>query len=840
VLIVRGGYGKRMHSLFSFRNASIKTKLLIASIAVQIVMLVLLLTNSARLMDIAAEASLETLVGQNEHMLHLMVTAYLDEPDFGSLPDTLGELLTEDRGNGLIYVHIADSSGKTLLHAGMPEIRTSLPSPDVGAGNNDVSRLLDRPLIHVRRPQLLDHNEVGFLQFGVSAATMVTARQAIIRQSALIALGGIAATFVLMSAVGYLLANRLTRLVVGSQALTDGRLGHRLPDEGDDELARLARHFNIMASALQLRIGELQRSTARLRASEERYALAIRGANDGLWDWDIAGDKGYFSPRFCEMLGLNVDTPVSDISPLEMPTTLFSSRLHPDEAAVFRERLAEHLKGISSQFMLEHRIRHEDGSYRWIMTRGVAQRDDHGRAVRMAGSISDIHLRKRAEQQLLHDALHDDLTGLPNQALFIEHLRQALAQRGRGEGGHRFAVLAVNLERFHLINDSYGHATGDHLLCQVANYLSSSLRAGDIVARLGGDQFAILLQGVSSVTEATKVANSLVNLPDCVTLGARQVLHVKCRIGLAMSDSGSDADAETLLRDADNALQMARKGESSPVEVFQASMHASALTTLRLETDLRNALANELLSVHYQPIVRLHDREIASFEALVRWQHPAQGMIPPVRFIPLAESLDLIHDLGLFVLRRTCQDILAWRDQTGTEPPPVSVNLSARQLSRPDLASELLDIIAGYGLAPERLRFEVTESLLARAAGPGVATLQRLREAGAAVLIDDFGTGYSALSYLHTIPCDTVKLDGSFVGAITSDARLRAIVRYSIGLSHDLGMSVVAECIESEDQSRMLRAIGCDFGQGYLFSKPVPADDACRLLLSRKKRPDID
>ncbi|MDR2031763.1 MAG: EAL domain-containing protein, partial [Azoarcus sp.] len=792
-----------MHSPFPFRGVSIRIKLLAAGIIVQVMVLALLLANCARLMDIAANASLETLIGQNERMLHRMVTAYLDEPDFASLPDTLKELLAGNRGNGLVYVHLADSSGKALLHAGMPEIEASLPPPDVGIGRGDVSRLLDRPLIHVRRPQLLDHDEVGFLQFGVSTTTTVAARQAIIRQSALIALGGIAATFVLMSAIGYLLTSRLTRLVAGSQALTDGKLEHRLPDEGDDELARLARHFNIMASALQLRIGELQRSTARLRASEERYALAIRGANDGLWDWDIVGDRGHFSPRFCEMLGLAVDTSVSDISPLEMPTTLFPSRLHPDETAIYRERLIEHLKGISSQFMLEHRVRHEDGSYRWIMTRGVAQRDVHGRAVRMAGSISDIHLRKRAEQQLLHDALHDDLTGLPNQALFIEHLRQALAQRGRGEEGRHFAVLAVNLERFHLINDSYGHATGDRLLRQVADYFSSSLRAGDIVARLGGDQFAILLQGVSSVTEATKVADSLVNLPDCVTLGARQVLHVKCRIGLAMSDS--DTDAETLLRDADNALQMARKGECSPVEIFQASMHASALTTLRLETDLRNALANERLSVHYQPIVHLHNCEIASFEALVRWRHPTQGMIPPVRFIPVAESLGLIHDLGLFVLRRTCRDILEWRGQTGTEPPPVSVNLSASQLSRPDLASELLGIIAGYGLAPGRLRFEVTESLLARAADPGVATLQRLREAGAAVLIDDFGTGYSALSYLHTIPCDTVKLDGSFVGAITRDARLRAIVRYSIGLSHDLGMSVVAECIESEDQSQMLR-----------------------------------
>jgi diguanylate cyclase (GGDEF)-like protein/PAS domain S-box-containing protein len=626
------------------------------------------------------------------------------------------------------------------------------------------------------------------------------------------------------------LKKRLTRIETVSQALAEGQFDRRVNDEGKDEIARFARYFDDMATALQQRFDDLNRTVERLKISDERNTLAIRGANDGLWDWDIVGNRANYSARFCEILGRPADTSVSDDSPLEAPTTLFIARLHPDESSIFHARMVEHLKGISSRFMLEHRVRHEDGSYRWIMTRGVALRNAQGRATRMAGSISDIHLRKCAEYQLQHDAMHDGLTGLPNKALFIEHLTQALAQRER-DPYFRFAVLSLNLERFHLINDSYSHAAGDHLLRQVADHLGRLLRGGDILARLSGDQFAILLHGLSSTDEALETAKLLLDLPAFTVLGSWQTLHIRCRIGVVMSDDGNDA--ETLLRDADNALQSARKNPSTPVQVFQASMHDKVLSRLTLETELRDALEEEKLTVAYQPIIRLFDSNIVSFEALARWHHPQQGIVPPNIFIPLAESLDLVHRLGMFVLNRVCLDIKEWIRQVGIgNVCPISVNLSARQLSRPNLASELLDTITAHGLAPELLRFEVTESLFTRSSGPATETLQKLREAKIAVLIDDFGTGYSALNYLHSLPCDILKLDGSFVGTITTDPRLRAIVRHSIGLAHDLGMTVVAEGIESETQSLTLRSIGCDFGQGFLFSKPVTAEDACQLLLA--------
>lgn len=799
-----------------FRPSSIRVRLLLASTAVQVVLLTLLVVNSVRLMNEAASASLDTLVEQNASMLHAMATAFGEQERYPALQDLLGELLVDANG-GLAYVRIGDSQGRMLLSAGRPELdplpqgSTALPA--------DIDRVLGERFIHIRRPLLLPGNEVGFLQFGVSVSILAAARKAIVEQGALIASAELLLTFLLISSLGYLLSGKVRRLLNGSRAIADGHFEHRLPVYGNDELSRLARHFNLMAATLQERVGELQDTADRLASSEDRYALAMQGANDGLWDWDIPGNTIYYSERFHEIAGNTAELPDSPQQVLEL--------LHPDDVKTYRQRMREHLQGASARFTCEHRIRLPDGSYRWVVTRGVARRGADGHAIRMAGSMGDVDMRKQAEQQLVHDALHDGLTGLPNRALFIEHVRRAIGQQRRDED-ERFAVLAINLERFSLVNDSYGHATGDALLRAIAGHISASLRAGDIVARVGGDQFAVLLDGLKDSAEALRLAESLVELPAFTLPVTGQPLHPKCRIGVALGEVEYE-DAGALLRDADNALHKARQAEDSPVAVFHASMHAQTLLTLQLETDLRHALRQRALIVHYQPIVTLPEQRLSSMEALVRWPHPTRGLLAPNVFIPLAEALDLVHDLGMQVLEQVCADLARWQRE-GYAPPPVSVNLSARQLSRPALATELLDAIARHGIAPTSIRIEVTESLFARPDGPAKSALQQLREAGITVLIDDFGTGFSALSYLHTIPCDTIKLDGSFVRSLTDDARLRAIVRRSIELVHDLGITVVAECIETEDQAKLLHEMRCDYGQGYLFSRPQPAEALLALL----------
>lgn len=799
--------------LLPLRPTSIRIRLLLASTVVQVLLLSLLLANSVRLMNNAVSASLDTTIEQNASMLHAMITAYSERERLDALQDVLGELL-EGAEQGLVYVRIVGADMRPLVSAGSG---TDAPLPEPSTTRQSfVEALTGSELVHVRRPLLLARNEVGLLQFGVSVSVLAAARRAIMEQGLAIALAEIALTFVLLSSIGFLLTRNLRRLLEGSKAIADGHLEHRVSTRGHDEFAVIARHFNIMAATLQQRVHELQQTAESLRSSEARYAMALHGANDGLWDWDISAGTAYYSDRFCQILGLAPGA-------LQSSPQALLDYIHPQDLPGYRQRLIAHLKGESAQFMFEHRVVPPNGEAHWVLMRGVASRDEDGRAIRMAGSLGDINLRKRAEQQLVHDALHDGLTGLPNRAMFIEHVNRALAQRRRGHG-KLVAVLTINLERFSLVNDSYGHAVGDELLRSVARHVGSLMRDGDVSARVGGDQFAVLLNGLDDSLEALRICEELVALPPFAPSSAESLLHPRCRVGVALSD-GEREDAESLLRDADNALHKARRSESAAIEFFQPSMHAQALRALKVEAELRTALAHGGLEVYYQPIVDLSTRQTSSFEALVRWPHPTLGLLSPAEFIPLAETLDLIHDLGMTVLETSCRDLRAWRSQLA-DPTPlrVSVNLSARQLARAQLAEELLSAIERCGVPRRLIRFEVTESLLASPEGPALRNLHALREAGIDILIDDFGTGYSALSYLHTMPCNQVKLDGSFVRSITHDERLRAIVRHSIELAHDLGMTVVAECIEEEAQLEILRAMGCDFGQGYLFSRPLDRD----------------
>ena len=802
-------------------RTSIRIRLLLASTVVQVVMLSLLLMNSVRLMNDATSATLDTLITQNATMLNAMTTSFGAQGRYDVLQDLLVELL-DNAAEGLIYVRVGTEDGRMLVSAGLPE-QDPLPPPDTDfrrAGADSGSRL-----IHVRTPQLLDRNEVGFVQFGVSVSVLTAARQAILRQGSAIAVAEILLTVGLLSLIGYLLTRNLRRLLVGSQALAEGQLEYRIVEEGHDELAHLAHRFNIMAGNLQGRIVELEETARRLHVSDERYALAIRGANDGLWDWDIANASIFISPRFRQIAGLDPERAC-------ITAPEFVQLVHPEDRAAYRHRLVDHLKGLRDQFEIEVRVVTPAAVSRWVHVRGVALRGEDGRASRMAGSLTDTHQRRLTQEQILHDAFHDHLTGLPNRALLLEHLRSALARQHRSEQS-RLAVLTINLLRFHMVNDSLGHAAGDEVLHQVTRRITRIIREGDIAARVGGDQFAVLLGDLRSTDEALRSAERLRDAIAEPLKVAGHVFYPKSCIGVAPSDPGS-VDAEVLLRDSDNALHQAKYADAGGIAVFHSAMHTKTLSSVQLESDLRAAIASRSLTVHYQPIVSLADARITSFEALARWPHPDRGLVSPVEFIALAESLGLIHELGMQVLDQVCATLLHWQRLSGGKAtPPISINLSARQLTHPDIAEEIIERIRIAGVDPASLRVEVTESLLADANGPAPETLGRLRAAGIAILIDDFGTGYSALSYLHTIPCDVLKFDGSFIRHLGSDVRLQAIVRRSIELAHDLGMSVVAECIEHEHQADILRALGCDHGQGYLYGKPMTRDEADGLLPGR-------
>jgi diguanylate cyclase (GGDEF)-like protein/PAS domain S-box-containing protein len=563
------------------------------------------------------------------------------------------------------------------------------------------------------------------------------------------------------------------------------------------------------------------RTLAALRDSEQRYVLAARGANDGLWDWDLVGHQIYFSDRWKELLGYEPGD--FGAEPRE-----WLRRVHPADLEGLRCDLESHWRGTSSRFENEHRLRHRDGRYLWVLARGVCQRDERGTALRFAGSLTDISTTRSTRQRLEYEASHDPLTGLPNRAAFVARVRSALG-RARRTPDYRFAVLFLDLDRFKTINDSLGHATGDHLLVEVAHRLRGCLRPGDLVARLGGDEFTLFVDHLHGAADVQQIATRTLDaLATPIDTGGHR-LFVSASIGVALSRADDQAP-EALLRDADIAMYRAKAAGLGRYEVFDARLHAETVSRLELETDLWWALRRNELSLVYQPIFEVGGRDLRGFEALLRWNHPARGPVAPSDFIPLAEAAGLIHEIGRWVLEEACREWSSWG--LGTAGPYLSVNVSPRQLARPDLADTLAAVLAQTGVPAAALRLELTESaLMTDRAGIG-GILHVLRDSGVRVAVDDFGTGYSSLSSLHTLPVDILKIDRSFVERLASggDETVRSIL--TLARAH--GLSVVAEGVETEDQLEALKAYGCDEAQGYLLGLPLSAREA--LVLAAPER----
>ncbi len=573
-------------------------------------------------------------------------------------------------------------------------------------------------------------------------------------------------------------------------------------------------------------ITQRKRAEAALRESEERYALAVLGAHDGIWDWNLQANQVYYSPRWKEQLGFHGELPAVPEAWLE--------RVHPEDLPLLRSEIARHLSGLTPNFEVEHRVRHADGSWRWMLVRGVALRDDTGLPYRMAGSQSDITERKLAEEQLLQGSFHDAITGLPNRALFLDRLEQALGRAARSQD-YRCAVLFLDLDRFQAINESLGHALGDKLLAEVGRRLRENLQPGDTLARLGGDEFAILLEELPDAGAAVRIAKRLgkaLEVP--IEMDGRQVF-VTASTGIAWSGTGY-LKPEDMLRDADTAVYRAKRLGRGRHEVFDAATHARALQQIELETDLRFAMERGELRLHYQPIVRLQDGLLCGFEALVRWQHPRRGLLAPAEFIPLAEENGLVVPIGRWVLREACQQMAEWRRRfPDLDMLAAAINLSGQQFAQEGLLHEIETALEETGLPPSALKIEITESQIVASPDATAKILEQIRAMGVQVSIDDFGTGYSSLSYLHRLPVRCVKIDRSFVTGLPTDQSSDGIVRAILALARTLGLQVVAEGVETTAQRDHLRSLGCDFAQGFLYSRPVPPARATELLLQRRK-----
>lgn len=569
-------------------------------------------------------------------------------------------------------------------------------------------------------------------------------------------------------------------------------------------------------------VTERKRAEEALRHSEERYALAVRGANDGLWDWDLRTDRIYYSPRWKQMLGYLEE---------EIPQSIeeWFNRVHPDDLNRLKVEIAAHLEVLAPHFENEHRMLHKDGSYLWMLSRALAVRDKDGKAYRLVGSQTDITDRKLVEERLMHEAIHDVLTGLPNRALFTDLLARSLG-RAKRRDDYLFAILFLDVDRFKLINDSLGHMTGDQLLISIARRLEACLRPGDTVARLGGDEFTILLEDIHDVQDATLVADRIHEaLAQPFTIGGQEVF-TSASIGIALSATGYHRPEE-LLRDADTAMYRAKAAGKSTHEIFDQGMHSRAVAQLQLETNLRRALERQEFRLYYQPTVSLRTGRLTGFEALLRWHHPERGIVFPTEFIPLIEETGLILPIGKWVLEEACKQLNVWQKQF--QPGlTISVNLSGKQFAQSDLVQDLSLILEQIDLKPNTLMLEITESTIMERPESMTHTLEKLRHLGVQLHIDDFGTGYSSLSYLHRFPINALKIDHSFVTRMGIDENLE-IVRTIMNLARNLGMDVIAEGVENKEQVAQLKALQCDYAQGFFFSRPVERHIAQLLITTQ-------
>ncbi len=569
-------------------------------------------------------------------------------------------------------------------------------------------------------------------------------------------------------------------------------------------------------------VSDKKRSDAALRVSEERFALAAEAASDGLWDWNVMENTVYFGPRWEKLLELDPGT-------LDDRIETWFNRLHEADFAQFTTAFDMVLAGEVTTLEVEHRMLCGDEQYRWFLTRGLGVQDAQGRVNRIVGSVSDIHGRKTAEDRAAHNALHDVLTDLPNRQLLIDRIDQLYHRREIGPAKSS-GLIVIDLDRFRVVNESLGHRTGDQILVTVARRLESAVRRGDTVARLGSDQFGVLITETGDPAALQKRAEDFQSvLGTTITVGGDSA-DLTASVGLRPLDNETLAP-EDLLRDALLASQEAKRLGGDQIVPFFLELRTSALQTFQFENDLRAAVREGRVEAYYQPLVDIDSGHPVGFEALARLHHPSRGIIPPSEFIPIAEETGLIAELADQVLEQATEQLAAWkRNFPQLDPLAVTINLSPVQFDRQDVVGQLRRAITKTGLRGNDLKIEITESLLMQNPERSSQILRNIQALGVKICVDDFGTGYSSLSYLRQFSFDTLKIDRSFVSRIVSDNRDAELVRTMIQLGQNVGMNVVAEGVETQSQLDVLYKFRCHFAQGYLFAKPLPANEATEWL----------
>jgi len=556
-----------------------------------------------------------------------------------------------------------------------------------------------------------------------------------------------------------------------------------------------------------------------LLSDMERQALAVIGAGDIVWDWDVPRDRVVTTPDIANQLG-------NSASSLQGPVRNWLPVMHSDDRDRFRSTLDAILENRRGRIGQIFRMRANDGHYHWYALRARPVIGSDGEVVRCVGTLVNVTEQKKAEERLLHDAVHDNLTGLPNRELFLDRLSNVM-NMARGESNLHPTVFMIDIDRFKQVNDSLGMSAGDTILLTISRRLARLMKPQDTLSRLSSDQFGLLLASESDPGRIAAFAEALRQATRAPIAYAKREIVLTASVGL-ITWTKTATTAEDFVKDAELAMYQAKRFGGDRIEPFRPAFRAIGSDKLQLESDLRRALERDEISMAYQPIVKLEEGTIAGFEALMRWEHPRRGAISPSEFIPIAENSGLIVQLGLFAMQRAAEDLFAWQEQFPKLDLFVSVNLSSTQLIRQDLINDVRSVLSRIHLNPGSLKLELTESVLMENPEQSAHVLARLKTMGIGLSLDDFGTGYSSLAYLTRFPFDIIKIDRSFVKG--DQPQKTTLLRSIVSMAHDLGLAVVTEGVESESDALQLRQMGCEYVQSFMFGQPTSREDATRMI----------